>query len=1113
MTSPAGSTAPLKTKLRALVVEPDASVRLKVTGLLQRCGCEVHACEDFGRGRSLYNLQEIIVAPVAGDRAPLQGFVELIRSTSGESQPFILGLTAGSSVSTPGQPADLGINDVMPWPVDTERLTTRLGAIVRQRTAQPPPGLATAPHEGWNSPATQVLLEQLPSAVAILDTELNYLAANHRWRKEFQIEGIQLTGQSHYRIFPDLHPAWRDLYARCLAGHRERSDDDLLVRPDGTQDWVRWDIQPWQNAAGHTGGLILTCTVVSGDRRDPVQTAFEKNLAHSLLNTPSAPVVIVDTRGRIVRINDAARRFAGDHVITETQTFFWNVLVPGPRRDMARARVLELLTLAGPDRQENWPAPGGSPLYPGPLPGSAGGVAWSVFPHRRADGALEGLIFLGFQPAAAQPPPVMTEDATPKATPAADGGDDFRQIAEAAPFGMIVLNEEAELVYANPQHRSVLGFSVSECGGMTQWLERACAADDEFRRRALDEWWERVWRRRAAWTCSMRTSEGMLKEVEFRPAQLPDHRLLLTIFDVTDAQLEEQAIRASEARYRGLFHNCASGVAILNSSGNVTETNPVFEELAGCPRMEIRRSGLAAFLPEADAARIRQAATTGKAPEAEIITEMKARDGTVTRVGLSLSMLKNDEGQVAYTACYVHPLPAQAAASAPWQQTEWSRTVPDCVLLMDGAGRILENSDARDFAGVLPRGEALKGLTLEEIAPSISDLLPLDVMIERLKENPAAETRCEFSTALVPGGRARFIEARMVALTPSGASERYGLTLRDLTTVANRPQASSGGILPWLRNVSTPVILSNERGRITGLNPAAELLLGWTSTEMEGSGLFRIFRPDSPKVFSEEISGELTRQRCWKTRTTYHHKDGTTGSADVELVPAHDEATGTRGFVTTIKPVSAEPAAETKATASRPTVTLHRARNDLQVLSSLLALQAERGSDSDARSAVLAGKDRLSAVALIYRLIGSEDDTVDFARYAGELGRTLLDSHSVAAGRIKVETTFESVRLPQKIAITLGIILEELITGSLSDSFPGETGGTIRISLTTGGGEGVLIVRDNGSLLTETLRARRIGSFSWQVVQTLSDQIGGVLTLLSDLENQVRLRFRLTPAA
>jgi PAS domain S-box-containing protein len=433
------------------------------------------------------------------------------------------------------------------------------------------------------------------------------------------------------------------------------------------------------------------------------------------------------------------------------------------------------------------------------------------------------------------------------------------------------------------------------------------------------------------------------------------------------------------------------------------------------------------------------------------------------------------------------------------------------VLLVDGGGRILERSDARDFAGVLPRGDGLKGRTLEDTVPSIADLLPMDVMIERLKENPGAETRCEFSATLVAGGKPRFIEARMVSLTQSGGEERYGLVLRDLTAVANRPAASGGGgVLPWLRNLSTPVLLSNERGRITGMNPAAEVLLGWNAVELEGSGLFRIFRPDNPKSFSEEISAELTRHRCWNTRTAFHRRDGTTGEASVELVPAHDEASGNRGFITLIRPVTAEAAAgPVTATTARPVVTLHRARNDLQVLSSLLTLQADRTGDPATRAAVLAGKDRLSAVALIYRLINGEDDTVDFARYAAELGHLLLDSHQISPGRISVETAIESVRLPQKTAITLGIIMEELVVTSIADSFPGEAAGTIRVSLTTGGGEGVLIVRDNGSLLTDTLRSLRAGSFSWQVVQTLAEQIGGVLTLLSDLENQVRLRFRL----
>jgi PAS domain S-box-containing protein len=138
-----------------------------------------------------------------------------------------------------------------------------------------------------------VLLEQLPSAVAVLDNDLRYLAANQRWRREFQLHGMPVLGQSHYELFPDLHHGWRDLYSRCLAGQRERMDDEVIVRPDGQTEWMRWDVQPWRDeSAGAVGGIILSAMILTEDTRDKATLAFEQNLACSLLHSPLAPVVM-----------------------------------------------------------------------------------------------------------------------------------------------------------------------------------------------------------------------------------------------------------------------------------------------------------------------------------------------------------------------------------------------------------------------------------------------------------------------------------------------------------------------------------------------------------------------------------------------------------------------------------------------------------------------------------------------------------------------------------------------------------------------------------------------------------------------------------------------------
>ena len=948
---------------------------------------------------------------------------------------------------------------------------------------------------------SQVLLEQMPGAVALLDRDMKYLGVNQRWIREFSLENLPVVGTSHYVLFPDLHSDWRQLYECCLAGQRHTSEPDVHVRRDGSRTSTRWEIDPWQGPDGEIAGLLMQSRVVES-QSDPQEEAASSELGRALLHLQDRPVVLLDAAGRIRRANDAARGMAqaAGGTLTEQVSFFWNALYPASRRETARSRIQTLLSPANLVRANGWQE-GGADLAL--LESPHGEVHWSAIPGRSEDAAPEGLLLVGA-------PFSINHMSESQSTQRPIQDNEYRQFAEAAPFGMIVLTEDAELVYANPQHRLALGFSVEECGGISAWLERGCAAEEDQRKQAMDDWWERVWRRRAPLTCSMRNNDGILKEIEFRPAPLPDHRLLLTVFDVTDARLEEQTLRASEARYHGLFQNCAAGVVVLNGSGNISEINPVFETLTGCSRMDVRRNGLAAFLPARDAARVRDAAAGG-ASSGEILTEIKARDGTVTPVNLSLSVVKNDVGTPVYTACFLYPRPVASAQD--WLGSSCGLASPDLLLMLDSDARILQHSAARDFATALPGG-SLAGRSLQDLLPDAAELLPLDVMIERLIENPAAETRCEF-TIPSPSGRQRFIEARMVPLPDAASSARYGLALRDLSTAIDNQKKATPTVanpLPWLRNLQTPVIVTNERGRITGLNPAAESLTGWSQEDLQGSGLYKLFMPENPKVFGDTISRELSTNRRWTDTVTLHCRDHTTRCVEVDLVPAVDESSGGRGFITllTIPAEKPVPPPEAPAAPARPSVSLHRARNDLQVLASLLTLQADRkGGDPAARAELIAGKDRLSAVSIIYRLISSEEDTVDFSRYVQELGRTLLENHQIRPEMFKIETSFDSIRLPQKLSITLGLILEELINLAISDAFPTNAGGVIRIALTIGGGEGVLIIRDNGELLTEALRTRRLGSFSWHIVETLSSQLGGTLTLLSDLENQVRLRFRL----
>jgi len=109
----------------------------------------------------------------------------------------------------------------------------------------------------------RLFIQYSPSATAMFDRDMRYLAYSRRWLSVYGLGDQELTGRSHYEVSPDLPDHWKDIYKRCLAGAIEKNEGEKFFRGDGSEEWVRWETRPWLASDGSIGGIIIFSEVIT----------------------------------------------------------------------------------------------------------------------------------------------------------------------------------------------------------------------------------------------------------------------------------------------------------------------------------------------------------------------------------------------------------------------------------------------------------------------------------------------------------------------------------------------------------------------------------------------------------------------------------------------------------------------------------------------------------------------------------------------------------------------------------------------------------------------------------------------------------------------------------
>lgn len=278
-----------------------------------------------------------------------------------------------------------------------------------------------------------------------------------------------------------------------------------------------------------------------------------------------------------------------------------------------------------------------------------------------------------------------------------------------------------------------------------------------------------------------------------------------------------------------------------------------------------------------------------------------------------------------------------------------------------------------------------------------------------------------------------------------------------------------------IRNVIAAIILS---GLAFG---AVTLLL------LEGLVLSRVSR------LSEEV-GTISRERDFGRRVSQAGKD--------ELSRLSTDVNGMLGALQASLEKEESNRRQIEISLQEKEVLLkevyHRVKNNLQIISSLLSLQADAISDPEVSILFDESRNRVRSMALIHEKLYQAGDLahVNFGEYLDNLSNTLLRSYNNKRGQVALEVQADNVSLDLDRAVPCGLIVNELITNSLKYAFPGDRRGTISIRVhALEDNQLSLVVADDGIGIPADFDADEAESIGMQLVTGLTQQLQGIYEL------------------
>ena len=294
-------------------------------------------------------------------------------------------------------------------------------------------------------------------------------------------------------------------------------------------------------------------------------------------------------------------------------------------------------------------------------------------------------------------------------------------------------------------------------------------------------------------------------------------------------------------------------------------------------------------------------------------------------------------------------------------------------------------------------------------------------------------------------------------------------------------------------------------GKCIYTNPRWTTITGLTYEENIGEGWLQAFHQNCRETFSKEWKSKAATPEGFFREVQLANKSETSQWARSRITALRTNDGKITGYVGVLEDITENKISEDLIRASlNEKETLlreihHRVKNNLQVISSLLNMQASSISDQATLEIFKESQNRIRSMALIHEKLYSSRDLAEikFDDYLKNLTNYLLRTYRINVHAIELSINVESdIFLTVDTAIPCGLIINELLTNSLKYAFSDDRKGKIHISLCRDANKKYsLKVRDNGVGIPDHIKLSNSETLGLQIVATLTRQLDGEVEL------------------